>query len=108
MLFNLCVQISPVITPHARSFVHHILVYLCSEQLTAEEVGLSEPCSDIVGNANQCRGGGTLVGAWAVGGEVAIIYQTSHCIISFPFFRTLSILKEWHILLVEQDKSILC
>lgn len=52
-------------------FVHHILIYLCSEPLSNENVDVSMRCNDLVREVNVCRNTrGLLIGAWAVGGEV--------------------------------------
>lgn len=65
-------KFSAVITPHASSFVHHMIVYLCTAPLTEDEVGVSEPCNDISDESGVsiCRRA-SLFGAWAVGGEVS-------------------------------------
>ena len=64
------VQISPAITPHARSFVHHILAYLCPNTLQPSDVGMSRPCHQINESLRSCYVG-VLIGAWAVGGDVS-------------------------------------
>ena len=74
-LVDICMQISPEITPHASSFVHHMLLYLCPTQLglTEEHVGLSGPCHTL----SSVRGclAGLLIGGWAVGGDVSVLYS---------------------------------
>ena len=62
-----------MITPHAREFVHHILVYLCpvNTPLSPAEVGMSRSCSNSTSNINNCLGEGILIGGWAVGGDVS-------------------------------------
>ena len=65
------IQISPVITPHTRSFIHHMVIYLCPHPLDASLVGVGGPCFDVHQNITGCLGG-LLVGAWAVGGEVSV------------------------------------
>ena len=68
-------QFSPILTSHPRQYVHHILIYLCTNPLTPEEVDVSVPCNELPSNANECRGQ-LLIGAWAVGGEVSCLYST--------------------------------
>lgn len=63
-------QFSPILTDHPRTYVHHVLTYLCSSPLEDDEVGLSVPCDQLPARVNQCRGQ-LLVGAWAVGGDVS-------------------------------------
>ena len=76
MTFVICVllrlQTSPRITPHARSFVHHMLIYFCPYALDASLVGVGGPCSEVHPNITGCLLG-LSIGAWAVGGEVSII-----------------------------------
>ena len=63
-------QYGPALSPHARAFVHHIIVYSCPTPLPEEAIGLSMPCDDFSA-AESCRSGGS-IGGWAVGGEVGI------------------------------------
>ena len=49
--------------------VHHLLIYLC-EGLNDTHVGNGGPCDDGVANEVQECLRGTLIAAWAVGGEV--------------------------------------
>ena len=74
-LVDICMQISPEITPHASSFVHHMLVYLCPTQLglTEEHVGLSGHCHTLPRNVGGCLAG-LLIGGWAVGGDVSELH----------------------------------
>ena len=51
--------------------MHHILVYLCSN-LNHTHVGASSECDNANIDIGLCRGGGTLIAAWAVGGNVSI------------------------------------
>ena len=75
-LVDICMQISPEITPHASSFVHHMLVYLCPTQLglTEEHVGLSGHCQTLPDIVRGCLVG-LLIGGWAVGGDVSVLYS---------------------------------
>ena len=66
-------QTSPQITPHTQSFVHHMLIYICSYSLDPSLVGVGGPCNEVHENITECLRGGYLIGAWAVGGEVRII-----------------------------------
>ena len=52
--------------------VHHLLIYLCNG-LNDIHVGNGGDCEDGVANeVAECRGG-TIIAAWAVGGEVSCI-----------------------------------
>ena len=51
--------------------MHHILVYLCSN-LNHTHVGASSECDNANIAIGLCRGGGTFIAAWAVGGNVSI------------------------------------
>ena len=65
-------QFSPVITPHARSFVHHVIIYQCTSPINESLVGESVPCDQSSEDIANCRArGGFLVAVWAVGGEVS-------------------------------------
>ena len=64
-------QFGPVIPQSSDRYVHHILVYLCSN-LNHTHVGASSECDNANINIVFCRGGGTLIAAWAVGGNVSI------------------------------------
>ena len=66
----LFMQTSPLITPHARSFVHHMLIYFCPYALDPSLVGVGGPCNQVHQNISGCQAG-LLIGAWAVGGEVS-------------------------------------
>ena len=56
--------------------MHHILVYLCSN-LNHTHIGASSECDNANIAIGLCRGGGTLIAAWAVGGNVRV--HTSVC-----------------------------
>ncbi len=68
---NTCFQYSPVIDESSASFVHHIVVYLCSN-LDNSSVGDSEICDGTHIDIRLCRFTGVLFAAWAVGGTVWI------------------------------------
>ena len=51
--------------------VHHFLIYLCSS-INETHVGNGGPCDDGVPEAVAACRGGTLIAAWAVGGEVSL------------------------------------
>ena len=55
-----------------RAFVHHMLIYLCSNMLNATLVGETGPCHAVSSDISACRGSGqgVLIAAWAVGAEV--------------------------------------
>lgn len=65
-------------------FVHHILVYLCTN-LDNSSVGDSERCDGTHVDIQLCRSTGILFAAWAVGGTVriAIGYTPKACTHSF-------------------------
>ena len=65
-------QLSPDITSESSQYVHHIVVYLC-EALDHSHVGESSECENANLIIQQCRGGGTVIAAWAVGGIVSSI-----------------------------------
>ena len=68
------IQFSPVITPHARSFVHHVIIYQCTSPISESLVGESVPCDQSSQDIANCRArGGFLVAVWAVGGEVSLL-----------------------------------
>ena len=69
--FDIHIQTSPLITPHTRSFVHHMLIYFCPYALDPSLVGVGGPCSEVHQNITGCLNG-LLIGAWAVGGEVSL------------------------------------
>ena len=63
-----------MISPHTRSYVHHVLIYICTMPLADEDVDVSVSCFDVdqfptVGICQQS----TIIGGWAVGGEVGTI-----------------------------------
>ena len=54
--------------------MHHLLVYGCAQDLSASKVDTRSPCDINVNeasNATRACLGGTIIGAWAVGGEVS-------------------------------------
>ena len=63
-------QVTPVIEPHLRSFVHHMLVYQCITPLNETFLGQSGPCNDVAKEVSACRRG-VLISGWAIGGEVS-------------------------------------
>ena len=65
----LSLQFSPVLTPHEREYVHHVIVYLCSSPLTPEEANVTAQCDDLPRSVGICRRQ-QIIAAWAVGGEV--------------------------------------
>ena len=72
-------QFSPVITPHARSFVHHVIIYQCTSPINESLVGESVPCDQSSPDIANCRArGGFLVAVWAVGGEVSFFSVSLH------------------------------
>ena len=57
-------------TEGSAAHVHHFLIYVCTG-LNDTHVGNGGDCDDDVANeVQECRGG-TLIAAWAVGGEVS-------------------------------------
>ena len=80
LLFYTCIQFSPVITPHARSFVHHVIIYQCTSPIRESIVGESVPCDQSSEDIANCRArGGFLVAVWAVGGEVSFLSHECEC-----------------------------
>ena len=64
-------QLSPIITEGNEAHVHHLVIYLCSG-LNDTYVGTSGVCTEAIGDeVNTCRGG-TIIGAWTIGGEVSL------------------------------------
>ena len=59
-----------MITPGNEKYVHHLLVYLC-DGLDGVELDEGGPCATVDPRIQQCLTR-TLIGAWAVGGEVTI------------------------------------
>ena len=59
-------QFSPHVTEDNTAHVHHMLVYLCESINTTDPGG---PCNTVSQSLASCVGG-TLLGAWAVGGQV--------------------------------------
>ena len=68
--YTIYMQISPVIAPHVREYVHHMLLYLC--RALPPSAGRCFT-GELPYEVNQCARSGTLLAAWAVGGEVIII-----------------------------------
>ena len=73
-------QFSPVIPESSVRYVHHMLVYLCSN-LNHTHVGASSECDNANIDIGLCRGGGTLIAAWAVGGDVSTQFNVFKCVI---------------------------
>lgn len=71
-------QFSPHVTPANTAHVHHMLVYICDSLNTTDPGG---PCDDVSDGLSSCLGG-TLIAAWAVGGQVVGIY---HLCVIFHF-----------------------
>ena len=61
-------QIAPTITEGNTPYVHHILLYLCSE-LNHTVVGQSSECDSAHIQIQECRNGQVIAG-WAIGGNV--------------------------------------
>ena len=59
-----------MIPASSAQYVHHIVVYLCSD-LNHTHVGASAECDNAHIDISLCRFGGTIIAAWAVGGEVS-------------------------------------
>ena len=62
--------------------VHHFLIYVCTG-LNDTHVGSGGDCDgDVANEIQECRGG-TLIAAWAVGGEVSfyIVCTTSRTLL---------------------------
>lgn len=70
MIVSPALQFSPAISKNSSRYVHHILIYLCTN-LNHTHVGASVECDNANAAISLCWGGGTLIGAWAVGGEVS-------------------------------------
>ena len=66
-------QISPAINEASAPYVHHILIYLCSE-LNHTSVGAGAECDSAQLDIQECRGG-YIIGGWAVGGTVRTHYH---------------------------------
>ena len=99
-------QFGPVIPSSSVRYVHHILVYLCSN-LDHTHVGASSECDNANIDIGLCRRGGILIAAWAVGGEVSaklniLPYDFSACHMKWHY-RNLCTLKMWHTLLEEKE-----
>lgn len=61
-----------MISESTARFVHHIVIYLCSD-LDHGSVGDSELCDGTHVDIRLCRLTGVLFAAWAVGGTVCMI-----------------------------------
>ena len=108
VFLTIILQFAPSITPHARSFVHHIIVTQCPQVLRDDQVGLSMPCDDFPDDVRVCQTG-IGYGGWAVGGEVGINlillhHMTVHLIMCSAFGRSLFIRRMWPIQLEALDK----
>lgn len=77
MSVNFSLQFGPVIPESSAQYVHHAVVYLCSD-LNNTHVGASTECDDVHIDIRLCRSGGTIIAAWAVGGEVSL-QSTCNC-----------------------------
>ena len=66
-------QIAPYITEGNTAFVHHVLVYLCLG-LNDAVVGQGTECDSAHIDIHECRAD-SLIGAWAVGGNVSPIFR---------------------------------
>ena len=77
LVLNKPFQLSPNITSAGSQYVHHIIVYLC-ETLDQSHVGESSECENANLIIQQCRGGGTVIAAWAVGGIVSSLLRFCH------------------------------
>lgn len=64
-------QFSPVFSESSAQYVHHGVVYLCSD-LNHTHVGASSECADSHIDITLCRGSTGLIGVWAVGGDVSV------------------------------------
>ena len=70
----LFLQFGPVVAEGNEAHVHHLLIYLC-EGINDTHVGISGECEEgLPEELDACRGG-TLIAAWAVGGEVSSHYN---------------------------------
>ena len=102
-------QIAPVINPADGSHVHHMLIYEC-DSLDDSYIGYSASCYSAGGRAvSQCLQG-TLIAAWAVGGEVCVyvcvcvyacVCVLMDCLFSVSLCRNLFTLLMWLIPLVD-------
>ena len=70
---SFALQFGPALSGDSNRYVHHILVYLCTN-LNHTHVGASSECDNANVDVSLCRGGGTLIAAWAVGGDITILY----------------------------------
>ena len=76
-------QFGPVIPSASARYVHHIAVFLCSN-LNHTHVGASSECKNAHIDIGLCFGGGTIIAAWAVGGEVSwLVYGCDNNNLSF-------------------------
>lgn len=64
-------QFSPVFSESSAQYVHHMVVYLCSD-LNHTHIGASSECADSHIDIALCRGNVGLIGVWAVGGDVSV------------------------------------
>ena len=83
LLFPSYIQISPAINEASAPYVHHILIYLCSE-LNHASVGEGSACDSAQVDIQECRGG-YLIGGWAIGGTVCPYFNCLR-FISLPHF----------------------
>ena len=55
--------------------MHHILVFLCNS-LSDEDIGSSSVCDSASQNVTSCKGEGSILGGWAVGGNERSILES--------------------------------
>ena len=69
---TIILQFSPVFSESSAQYVHHSVVYICSD-LDHTHVGASSECADSHIDISLCRGSTGLIGVWAVGGNVSVV-----------------------------------
>ena len=62
-------QMSPVMSESSSQFVHHLLIYLCTD--LDHLVGRSGSCRGDEIDLTLCLGAAVILGGWAVGGTVS-------------------------------------
>ena len=82
-IFTLKLQFGPIVTEGNEAHVHHLVIYTC-EGLNETHLGNGGDCegNDVGNEIADCRGG-TLIAAWAVGGEVSLPYTMHACVYVF-------------------------
>ena len=75
----LFLQFEPIVHPEAAAHVHHMLLYVCNDldaefdRLTPEQLA-GGPCYTGAAHSALARcTGQTIIGAWAVGGQVQLL-----------------------------------